>query len=195
MARTTWLDNSWLEAVLLLGAARRAATLSDEARARTRPWAEAAQARFRVARELRDAATQRVALGLLKDAAFFALCALQAARSPLESPPRSAAEAFQCLDTLAEPPRHPPEQLAFVRTAFESGDPLALDRLSARAADELRLAAEVVVAWLLASVEVRTVRELARARVVRAALALVGFVVVVWGLISYSLSLAALAPR
>jgi len=195
MASTTWLDNSWLEAVLLLGAARRAATLSDEARARVKPWADAAQARFRVARELRDAATQRVALGLLRDSAFFALCALEAARSPLESAPRSAAEAWQRFDTLAEPPRHPPEQLALVRTAFEKGEPLALDLLPARAADELRLAAEAVVAWLLGSIEVRTVAELARARVVRTALALAALAIVVWGLLSYWLSLAALAPR
>jgi hypothetical protein len=160
-----------------------------------KPWVDAAQARFRVARELRDAATQRVALGLLKDSAFFALCALQAARSPLESAPRSAAEAWQGFDTLADPPRHAPEQLPLVRRAFEKAEPLALDLLSAAAADELRLAAEAVVAWLLGSIEVRTVAELKRARVVRMALALVGCVVVVWGLLSYWLSLAALAPR
>jgi hypothetical protein len=187
---------SWLEPLALLGASRRAGKLSDEARARMRPWVEAAQARYKVARELRDAQTQSVSLGLLKDAAFLALCALEAADSAPEPGPSSAREAWQRFDARAEPPFGAPEELARVRAAFAAeGDALSLDRIAPREANELRLAAESTVAWLLSLVEIRDPRQIARARLVRCALAAVGLVLVVWGLVAYWLSLSALEPR
>jgi hypothetical protein len=59
----------------------------------------------------------------------------------------------------------------------------------------VRLAAESTVAWLLALAEIRTTSELARARLVRVALAALCFVVCAWGLVAYWLSLLELAPR
>jgi hypothetical protein len=186
---------AWLEPVALLGASRRAARLSTEARARLQPWVVAAQSRFRVARELRDAETQTVALALLREAAFFALCALEAVESTADSPKRSPAQAWERFDALPQKPPGAPEQLGLVRAAFGTDAPLSVDLVPPSAANELRLAAEESVAWLLSLVEVRTPPELARARVIRSALALVGLVVVVWGLVAYWLSLAALEPR
>jgi hypothetical protein len=61
--------------------------------------------------------------------------------------------------------------------------------------NQLRLAAEASVAWLLSLVEVRTLPELTRARLIRIALAVVGLVVIVWGLVAYWLSLTAIEPR
>jgi hypothetical protein len=186
---------SWLEPIALLGASRRASKLSEAARARMKPWVEAAQARCKVARELRDLQTQSVALGLLKEAAFFALCALEAEESVAESGASSPKEAWQRFAARAEPPPGAPEQLAQVRAAFSADDDaLSLDQIAPREANELRLAAESTVAWLLRLVEIRKPAQLARARLVRCALAAVGLIVVVWGLVAYWLSLSALEP-
>jgi hypothetical protein len=187
---------SWLEPLALLGAARRASKVSEEARTRMQPWVEAAQARYKVARELRDSQTQSVALGLLKEAAFFALCALETMDSAPAPSARSAQEAWQRFDARAEPPLGAPEQLAQVRAAFcADGDALSLDRIAPREANELRLAAETTVAWLLSLVEIRKPAQIARARLVRCTLAVVGLVVVVCCLVAYWLSLGALEPR
>jgi len=195
MAARTWRDNSWLEPALLVRASRRAAQLSDAARARMKPWVMAARARFRVARELRDPETQTVALGLLAEAAFFALSALEAADSAVDSVGRSPKAAWQRLESLAESPAGAPEQLALVRAAFDTDDALSFERMAPEQANELRLAAEVSVAWLLTLVEIRTPAELGRARLMRSALAVVSAVLIGWGLVAYWLSLAALEPR
>lgn len=186
---------AWLEPALLLEASRRSARLSAEARARMTPWVVAAQSRFRVARELRDPETRTVALGLLREAAFLALCALEAVDSTVDSRARSAAQAWQRFDELPQKPPGAPEQLALVRAAFGSSDALSVDLVPPSAENELRLAAEETVAWLLGLVDVRTPPELARARLIRSALALVGLGAVLWGLVAYWLSLSALAPR
>src|SRR4051794_14086194 len=123
MVTSTLLDNPWLESVVLVAASRRAGRLSPEARERMRPWVAAAQARFQVARELRDSRTQLVALGLLKEAAFFALCALECIEEAPERAPGSPKEAWQRFDALAETPQGAPERLALVRTAFSTEDP------------------------------------------------------------------------
>jgi hypothetical protein len=195
MALGTLLDNSWVESVALVAAARRADNLSAEARLRMTPWVVAAQARFRVARELRDPESQIVALALLKEAAFFLLCALESADPAPELAARSPKEAWQRFEALAEQPPGAPEQLALVRAVFSSDEPLSVDRVAASEVNELRLAAETSVAWLLGLAEIRTPTELARARLIRSALAVLGLVVVVWGLVSYWLSLGTLAPR
>lgn len=196
MAGRTWLEHAWLEPTLLLAASRRAAQLSDEARARMKPWVLAARARFQVARELRDAETQTVALGLLREAAFFALSALEAAHSAADLAARSPRAAWQRFDTLVEPSAlsGAPEQLQLVRAAFGTDDALSVERLRPREANELRLAAEASVSWLLGLVEIRTAAQLARARWLRSGLALLSLVLIGWGLVAYWLSLAALAP-
>ncbi len=186
---------AWLEPVVLLSASSRAARLSTEARARMKPWVVAAQSRFRVARELRDPETQTVALGLLREAAFFALCALEAVDSSVDSAARSPAQAWERFDALPQKPPGAPEQLGLVRAAFGTNDALSVDLVPSSSANELRLSAEQSVAWLLSLVEVRTPPELARARLIRLALALLGLAVVLWGIVAYWLSLAALAPH
>jgi hypothetical protein len=59
----------------------------------------------------------------------------------------------------------------------------------------LRLAAEEAVAFFLALAEIRTPRELARARLVRVALAGLCFIIGAGGLLAYCSSLMAIAPR
>jgi hypothetical protein len=184
------IDVPWLEPVVLLGATRRAHGLSDEARARMKPWLLAARARFRVARELRDAATQIVALSLLSEAAFFALCGLESVDAA-ESPATTPKEAWARFDARAEKPSGAPEELSLVREAFSADGALALDLIDPASANTLRLAAETTVAWLLGLVEIRTPREISRARLLRIALAVVGFAVIVWGLVAYWVSLRA----
>src|SRR5256885_1336296 len=134
MAARTWLDHSWLEPTLLFAASRRAAQLSDEARARMKPWVLAARARFQVARELRDAETQTVALGLLREAAFFALSALEARHSAIDSSGRSAQAAWSRFDALVEASdsNAAPDQFPLVRAAFSADDVLAFERLPPR---------------------------------------------------------------
>jgi hypothetical protein len=185
---------TWLEPIALLGASSRARGVSDEMRARMKPWVIAASARYRVARELRDLETQSVALGLLREAAFFALCGLEAT-DPATVVARSSKEAWQRFDALPSKPAGAPEQLALVRDAFGNDDALAMDLVLPSEANDLRLAAEACVAWLLTLVEVRTPAQLARARLVRSALALLGLVVIVWGIVAYCLALTAIEPR
>src|SRR5450432_2356470 len=139
MALGTLLDNSWLESVALVAASRRADKLSAEARVRMRPWVSAAQARFRVARELRDPESQTVALGLLKEAAFFALCALELADSEQELAARSPREAWERFEARAEDQAGAPEHWPLVSAAFGSNDPLSVDLIAVSERNELRL--------------------------------------------------------
>jgi hypothetical protein len=195
MATESAKSSSWLEPLVLREASERAQRLSDDARARMNPWVVAAQARFRVARELRDPETQAVALGLLREAAFFALCALEVSTLADEPPASSPEQAWQRFDQRAEKPPGAPEHLALVRSAFGTDDALSVDRVPQHQANELRLAAEASVAWLLSLVEIRTLPELTRVRLIRIALAVVGLVVIVWGLVAYWSSLTAIEPR
>ena len=190
---TSLLGNALLEPVLLFSAARRAQALSDDARLRMKPWTSAAQARFRVALELRDPASRAAALALLRESALLALCALEVSETsaaPQATSPKAAWERFQALPAL---PSGAPSVLPQVRAAFGTNDPLTVDTLALDEANEVRSAAELVVRWLLELVEVRTPRELARARWTRSALLVLAVVVVVWGLVGYWLALAALA--
>jgi hypothetical protein len=189
------LDQLWLEPIALLGASRRASKLSDEARLRMKPWVVAARSRFRVARELRDPDSQIAALALLSEAAFFALRALDSVESAPESGARSPRQVWDRFDALVDQPAAAPAQFGLLRTAFGTDDALALDKLAPSQANELRLAAEVAVAWLLSLAEIRTPSELRRARVVRWVLAALGLVAVLVGLVAYWLSLSAIEPR
>jgi hypothetical protein len=195
MATESARPSSWFEPLLLREASQRAQQFSNDARARMAPWVVAAQVRFRVARELRDPETQAVALALLKEAAFFALCALEVSTLAEEPPASSPRQAWQRFDERAEKPPGAPEQLALVRSAFGTVDALSVDRVPQHQANELRLAAEASVAWLLTLVEIRTLPELTRARWIRIALALVGLLLIVWGLVAYWSSLTAIEPR
>ncbi len=190
-------DVPWLEPIALFGAMQRAGRLSDAARARMQPWAEAARARYRVARELRDVESQTVALTLLREAAFFALCALALEAEDATEPPRTAELAWQGLVPPAEIEANPPSEreLALVRAAFSARDPLALDLVPRAEVNSLRLAAESTVAWLLALAEVRSPKELTRKRVLRVVLCAVLLIVGIAGLVAYGLALGALAPH
>jgi len=188
------LDSPLLEPVLLRGASRRAQALSDAARARMKPWLRASEAHFRVALELRARESQSVALGLLQRAAFFALCALEAAESaepPAAGSVKAAWERFSAL-----PAREgAPVLLKRVRDALGTDDLLALASLDPETATELRPAAEETVAWLLGLVEVRSSRELKRARWVRSVLLGAASIAIVWALLSYWFALSALSGQ
>ena len=186
------LDSPLLEPILLRKAARRARVLTDSARARMSPWVKASRARYSVALELRDRETQPVALGLLREAAFFALCAIKVAEPAAPPPASSPKLAWERFNALPESAEAPPE-LAVARTAFAADEALAVEKLDANEADELRPAAEQTVAWLLALAEVPTPKRLTRMRRVRTLLLTVGLTVIGWTLLSYWLALAALA--
>jgi len=186
------LDSPLLEPILLRKAARRARVLTDSARARMSPWVKASRARYSVALELRDRETQPVALGLLREAAFFALCAIEVAEPAAPPPASSPKLAWERFNALPESAEAPPE-LAVARTAFAADEALAVEKLDANEADELRPAAEQTVAWLLALAEVPTPKRLTRMRRVRTLLLTVGLTVIGWTLLSYWLALAALA--
>jgi hypothetical protein len=186
------LDSPLLEPILLRQASRRARVLTDSARARMRPWVKASRARYSVALELRDRETQPVALGLLREAAFFALCAIEVAEPTAPPPASSPKLAWERFNALPESAEAPPE-LAVARTAFAADEALAVEKLDANEADKLRPAAEQTVAWLLALAEVPTPKRLTRMRRVRTLLLTVGLTVIGWTLLSYWLALAALA--
>ena len=185
------LDSPLFEPALLRVASRRAAALSDAARERMKPWVNAAQARYRVALELRDPETRGVALGLLRDAAFLALVALEAsaAQSELAESPLTAWQRFG----TSEASSAAPACLARAREAWVTADLPALDRLAAADDGALRPAAEETVAWLLTLCEVRSQRELARARLVRSAFALLAAVLIAGALFAYWSVLSALS--
>ncbi|MEI9937453.1 MAG: hypothetical protein WDO69_09535 [Pseudomonadota bacterium] len=186
------LDNPLLEPILLRKASRRARVLTDSARARMRPWVKASRARYSVALELRDRDTQTVALGLLREAAFFALCAIEVgepAAPPPATSPKVAWERFNELPEAAEAP----SVFAVTRSAFATDEALAVEALDANEAKKLRPAAEQTVAWLLGLAEVHTPKRLTRMRRVRTLLLTIGLTVIGWTLLSYWLALAALA--
>ena len=191
---TRLLDSPLFEPFLLREATRRAQELSAAAQARMKPWVAAAQARYRVALELRDRGTQGVALGLLREAAFFALCAVQVAESQSGAPSPSAQAAWARFSALPEP-AGAPALLASVSRAFGSAEPLALDILDPADAQALRPAAEETVAWLLGLAEVRSPAQLARSRSVRTLLLLLSLLLLSWAGLNYWLALSALSAR
>jgi hypothetical protein len=196
-ARTTlWrdgLDTPLLEPVLLRAAARRAEGLPEAARARMKPFVAAARARYRVALELRDRESRGVAFGLLRDAALLALSALEAADSEALPEPRTPRVVWDRFMLLERPGA--PGSLAEARMVLGTDDVLAPDSVAADDASRLRSSAEESVAWLLSLAEVRTVRELTRARVVRSALLVAASIAIVWAGLSYWFALSALAPH
>ena len=191
---TSLLDTPLLEPVLLLGASRRAAELPDAARARMKPFAEAARARFRVALELRDRESQGTAFGLLREAAFLALRALEMSTPEQPPEPHTPATVWARFSALPVRP-DAPDALGQVQAVLATENVLETEaRLPADAA-ALRASTEHVVAWLLALAEVRSPQELARARVLRSAVFVVALVLIVWVLLAYGFVLAALSPH
>lgn len=186
------LDSPLLEPILLRRASRRARVLTDSARARMKPWVNASRARYSVALELRDRDTQTVALGLLRDAAFFALCAIEVGEPAAPPPATSPKLAWERFNELPECAEAPPV-FAVARTAFATDEVLAVETLDADQARKLRPAAEQTVAWLLGLAEVHTPKRLTRMRRVRTLLLAIAVTVIGWTLLSYWLALAALA--
>jgi len=189
---TSLLDSPLLEPILLRRASRRARVLTDSARARMRPWVRASRARYSVALELRDPDTQTVALGLLREAAFFALCAIEVGEPAAPPPASSPKLAWERFDQLPESAEAPPE-LSLARPAFASDEALAVETFDANEVEKLRPAAEQSVAWLLGLAEVNTPKRLTLMRRVRTLLLTVGLTVITWTLLSYWQALAALA--
>ena len=186
------LDSPLLEPILLRKASRRARVLTDSARARMRPWVKASRARYSVALELRDRDTQTVALGLLREAAFFALCAIEVGEPAAPPPAASPKLAWERFNALPESAEAPPV-LALARPALASDEMLNVETIDPQEAKKLRPAAEQTVAWLLALAEVHTPKRLSRMRRLRTLVLGIGLTVIGWTLLSYWLALAALA--
>ena len=189
---TSLLDSPLLEPILLRKATRRARVLTNSARERMRPWVDAAHARYTVALELRDRDSLVVALGLLRDAAFFALCAIEAAEPAAPAPPSSRKLAWERFEQLPDASEAPPA-LAAARAAFATDDALAIDTLTPTELERLRPAAEEAVAWLLGLAVIQTPKRLKLLRRVRTLLLTIGLTVVGWTLLSYWVALVALA--
>jgi len=189
---TSLLDSPLLEPILLRKASRRARVLTDSARARMRPWVKASRVRYSVALELRHRDKPKVALGLLRDAAFFALCALEVGEPAAPPPATSPKLAWERFNDLPESAEAPP-MFAVARSAFARDEALAVEALDANEVSKLRAAAEQTVAWLLGLAEVHTPKRLTRMRRVRTLLLGIGLTVIGWTLLSYLLALSALA--
>ncbi len=172
-----------LESVLLLGASRRAAAFSEEARARMKPYAVAAQARYRAALELRDLESQAAAFGLLREAALLALYALSAANSGAVPEARSHRAMWDGFLVQERPGA--PGALAEASIVLGSDDVLAADSVAPSDAPVLRSKAEETVAWLLSLAEIRSPRALKRARIVRSSLLLLALIASVCALGRY----------
>jgi hypothetical protein len=186
------LDSPLLEPLLLRRASRRARVLTNSARARMSPWVKASRARYSVALELRDRDTQAVAMGLLREAAYFALCAIEVGEPTAPLPPVSPKLAWERFEQLPESAEAPPV-LTVTRSAFATDEALAVDRLGPGELEKLRPAAEKTVAWLLGLAEIQTPKRLTLMRRVRMLLLTIGLTVVGWTMLSYWLALAALA--
>jgi hypothetical protein len=191
MPAPSLLDHPILEPLLLRRAARRAEGFSDAQRARMRPYLSLAEQQYRTALELRDDATRIVVWGLLRDAAFHALLALESASDGALS--SSLHRAWEGLGARAEAPA----ALERVRLVLASEDALVEIATSTVDLDELRPGAEETVAWLLGLAEVRSPKQIARLRALRVALFALASVLVLWALVSYWLALSALSlpPR
>ena len=193
-ALTSLLDTPLLEPVFLLAASRRASALPAAARERMKPFVVAARVRFRVASELRDPETLGTAFGLLREAAFLALRALEV--STPEQPPEPHSP-LSVWERFGEQPAWPgqPESLPEVRHVLATENVLETEaRLPADAA-VLRASTEEVVAWLLSLAEVRSPQELARARVVRASVFVLSAIAIIWALLGYWSVLGTIAPH
>ena len=189
---TSLLDSPLLEPILLRKASRRARVLTNSARERMKPWVDAAHARYAVALELRDRDTLVVALGLLRDSAFFALCAIEVAEPAAPAAPSSPKLAWERFEQLADASEAPPA-LAMARAFFATEGALAVDSLAPQELERLRPAAEETVAWLLGLAEIQTPKRLKLLRRIRTLLLTVGLTVIGWTLLSYWAALVALA--
>jgi hypothetical protein len=187
------LDMPLLEPFLLFGASRRAEAVSSDARVRMKPFALAARARYRVALELRDGESNSAAFALLREAALLALYALEADNDALSGEARSHRATWDRF--MAQERADAPGSLAEARIVLGTDDALAADSVAPSDAPALRAKAEESVAWLLSLAEVRSPKELARARIVRSSLFVVALVAVIWALLSYWTALAALSAR
>lgn len=188
---TSLLDCALLEPIVLRRASRRARALTSAARARMTPWVEAARARHVVALELRDRKTHGVALGLLREAAFYALCALLA-ESASATIPTSAAGAWRSFDQLPGS-SEAPLCVHRARSILAAEEPLAVDLLAPSAVEELRPAAEETVTFLLGLAEIQTPERLTLLRRLRIALLALGVAVTAFALLAYCVALAALS--
>jgi hypothetical protein len=189
---TSLLDSPLLEPILLRKASRRARVLPNSARARMTPWVKASRVRYSVALELRHRDQPKVALGLLRDAAFLALCALEVAEPAAPPPASSPKVAWERFNQRPESAEAPP-MFAVAQSAFAMDEALAVEALDENEVSKLRAAAEQTVAWLLALAEVHTPKRLTRMRRVRTLLLGVALTVIGWTFFSYWLALAALA--
>ena len=158
-----------------------------------RPFALAARARYRVALELRDVEAQSAAFALLREAALLALYALEVADREQPFEPRSHRATWDRF--MGDERAGAPGSLAEARLVLGTDDALAADTLAPSDRQALRAKVEESVAWLLSSAEVRSPRELSRARIVRSSLFAVAFVAAVWAVLSYGVALAALSAR
>lgn len=156
-----------------------------------RPWVEAARARARVAQALAAAEDQGPALSLLREATAFASTAVLLAERERPLSELSESAIANCLEALAAA-EGAPASLSGVLAAFSNPDPLALDALAVSQYEVLRVQAERVLHWLLGLAELRTPRELGRARWLRASVALLGGALVTTGLLIYWVALTAL---
>ena len=187
MPALSLLDHPLLEPLLLRRAARLSLSFSDAQRARMRPYRSLAQQQFQTALELRDSETRIVFWGLLRDAAFHTLLALESAGEGTLS--SFSHQAWEGLGAHADAP----SALADTRRVLASEASLVELASSIANLDQLRPGAEQSVGWLLTLAEVRSPKQVARARALRVALFTLALVAVVWALVSYWLALSALS--
>ncbi len=181
------------EPLLLKEAERTTKAYSPQQLARIVELSDAARRREHAALELREDRSTPAAVELHRQAAQLAITALLVARGEhgLEGvlePPEAWAELSALLDAGAI--EDPPVELPVARPLLAEADPLAVDRLSAAQARDVRAAAEATTRWLRRRYESRTPRQLKVQRVLRLAA-----IVAAFGLLLTAAAAQALAPK
>jgi len=170
MLRTTFsaLGCEVREVLLLERAGRESAAMTPTQRAVVRTYAEAATRRLQIARELRGPKTG-VALELYRRAGCYLVFALLAARG--DGSTEDTNDPIGALHKLAslmdlEGAALPPN-LERLHAAFAANDPLMFDGLPENVAEQQADELELVTRSLARSLELRSPRELTRARWLR----------------------------
>ncbi|MGH7440275.1 MAG: discoidin domain-containing protein [Polyangiaceae bacterium] len=158
------------ELFVLERAEGRSSRLTALQRATAKPHFMAATRRFVVAQELRQSATIE-ALVLLREATLHYAASFLASidsRGEGDAAAPAPASTLEMLDRVVEAsPIRPPAAFPEIRQAMASSDSLAFDRLSAVEANTVARDLDAVSRWLASLVELRSPRDIRRARIWR----------------------------
>jgi hypothetical protein len=157
------------EILLLEHAEQNSAKLTEGQRMTARAFAEAANSRLTVARDIRGTSQTPVALDLYRAGSFFyTLAVLAAKEQSLDVAALTPDAAYRKLDEVLEHDgTNPPGEFARVKPFLLSTDPLGADRMPADRTDQSAQELERTTRWLSRLFDIRSPKELRAARVLR----------------------------